>query len=390
LSDPEPPAPLAAVIAERIRAEGPIPVGEFMALALGHPEHGYYRSREPFGKGGDFITAPEVCQAFGELLGLCLAQAWLDQGRPDPFLLVELGPGRGQLMVDLLRATGAVPGFRAAAKLHLVETSARLIEVQRQKLAAAGIDPASIAWHARFEDLPAGPLFLIANELFDALPVDQFIRTAEGGRTAAGWQERRVGLDPTGAFSFVAVDAAPDLMRDLALPEAAPGAITEISRARAALAGRIGARLAADGGLALVIDYGAWPSGPTGDTLQAVRGQKSVPPLAAPGMADLSTQVDFKALGEAASAAGAAVFGPVPQGPFLRALGIEARIAALLQATDDPEARRALRAGLFRLTDAGAMGELFKVLILGAPGAPLPPGFSAPTLQPATAPDDSA
>jgi NADH dehydrogenase [ubiquinone] 1 alpha subcomplex assembly factor 7 len=222
--------------------------------------------------------------------------------------------------------------------------------------------------------VPDGPLFLVANEFLDALPVHQLARTGER------WVERRVGL-ADGRFALLLDDRGSP--RASSLPDAVPGTIAEVSPARERLARQISERIAAAGGVAVLIDYGAAACGPTGDTLQAVRGHARIDPLAAPGEADLSSQVDFRALAGAAAAGGAAVFGPVPQGTFLRAFGIEARALQLLERAR-PEQRRALRAGLFRLTDPAAMGELFKVLVLASPDGPPPPGFSAPDLTPAS------
>ncbi len=357
---------LSAVLAAEIRARGPLSVARFMELALGH----YYQRRDPLGAAGDFVTAPEVSQMFGEILGLWLAQAWTGSGRPAPARLVELGPGRGTLMADLLRATAKIDGFHGACSIHLVERSRRLRELQATRL--AGIE---VAWHDRFEQVPEGPLFVVANEFFDALPVRQLVRTGPG------WVERRVGLAADGDLAFVLDDRGSPFAR--ALPDAAPGTIAELSPARTRLAQQIGERLAAAGGVALLIDYGAWAEHPTGDTLQAVRGHVRADPLAAPGEADLSAQVDFRALALAARDGGAAVFGPVPQGTFLRTFGIEARALQLLGRVR-PDQRRSLRASLFRLTDPAAMGEMFKVLVLARPGGLLPPGFTAPTLTPAS------
>jgi NADH dehydrogenase [ubiquinone] 1 alpha subcomplex assembly factor 7 len=339
-----------------------------MTLALHHPTHGYYRTRDPLGAGGDFVTAPELSQAFGEVIGAWLARAWLDLGQPAPFRLVELGPGRGTLLVDALRATRAVPGFHQGLRLHLVETGERLRRVQATRLAAF-----AASWHAEYAEVPPGPLLLLANEFFDALPVHQLVATARG------WVERRVALADDGRLGFALAERPSPLGAEL--PDAAPGAVAEVSPARSKLARAIGSRLATDGGLALVIDYGAWAEQPTGDTLQATREHAPCDPLDAPGAADLTTHVDFRALALSACAAGAAVYGPVPQGTFLTTLGIHLRTARLLErATSDQG--RALRAALFRLTDASAMGELFKVVALAHPAAPAPPGFGAPTLRP--------
>lgn len=347
-------------------------VADFMEVTQGHPELGYYQTQDPFGTAGDFITAPDVSQVFGELIGLWLATAWLEAGEPSPFCLVELGPGRGQLMADLVRATAKVPGFLEKAEIHLVESSQRLRDLQRQALPAF-----EIAWHDSIETLPKGPLFLIANEFLDALPSHQLVRI-EGG-----WVERLITVMPDDSLGFTTGDASGELI-GMIEGDGEIGQIAEVSPARDALAFSLGERLSEDIGFALLIDYGAWVERPTGDTFQAVRAHKPVPPLSLPGLADLTTQVDFRSLGEAGRAGGADMFGPVPQGPFLRTLGIEPRIAALLQRADERQ-RHTLRSALFRLTDASAMGELFKALVLASPRGPLPPGFHAPTARAAMA-----
>jgi NADH dehydrogenase [ubiquinone] 1 alpha subcomplex assembly factor 7 len=348
-----------------IREGGPLPVARYMSLALAHPEHGYYRRGDPLGAAGDFVTAPEISQMFGEIVALWLAQAWLDRGRPRPLRLVEIGPGRGTMMADMLRALRAVPELSAAAEVHLVETSPRLRELQRQHLAGR-----QVVWHDELAGVPAGPLLLVANEVLDALPVHQLVRTA------GGWVERCVGLGEAGRLAFVpASEPAPAALAAGLPDDAPPGTVAEVSPAREALAEAIGRRLALHPGVALLIDYGALPAAPAGDTLQAVRAQRPCDPLTAPGEADLSSQVDFGALARAAARGGARVHGPVPQGPFLRALGIEARTLALMH-NAGAEERRELRRALFRLTDASAMGELFKVLALASPEGPPPPGFA--------------
>ncbi len=359
---------LESELAEAIRREGPLSVARFMSLALHHPTSGYYRKRDPLGPHGDFVTAPELSQAFGEVVGAWLAQAWLDLGRPAPFRLVELGPGRGTLLADALRATRAVTGFHDGLRLHLVETSERLHAAQVARL--AGFDP---SWHAGFGEVPCGPLLLIANEFFDALPVHQLIATAQG------WVERCVDLDAEARLAFRSAERRSPLGADL--PEASPGTVAEVSPARSELSREIGRRIAGHGGVALVIDYGAWAEEPTGDTLQATRRHAPCDPLDAPGTADLTTHVDFRALGAAAAAGGASVYGPVPQGTFLTTLGIHLRTAKLIERAT-PDQQHALRAALFRLTDASAMGELFKVLVFAGPDAPAPPGFHEPTLRP--------
>jgi NADH dehydrogenase [ubiquinone] 1 alpha subcomplex assembly factor 7 len=352
-----------------IAAEGPIPVARFMAEALGHPEHGYYRTRDPLGVAGDFITAPEIAQVFGELIGAWCAVLWEQAGRPDPVQLVELGPGRGTLMADALRLAGKVaPAFDAAAKLHLVETSPALRAAQA---AALGERP---RWHDTIESVPERPTILIANEFFDALPVHQLVR--RGG----AWHERLVGLDPaTGALRFE-VAAEPSPLAPPDLPAAADGDIFELRPAGDAIAGAIARRIAAHGGGALIVDYGHAASA-VGDTLQAVRGHGHAPVLEAPGEADLTAHVDFAALGRAAEAAGVSVFGPVDQGNFLRALGIEARLAALAAAAPDAQTRAAVLGGAERLTEPRQMGTLFKALALIHPRQAPPPGFPQPGLE---------
>lgn len=349
---------LGRLIAHRIALTGPISIADFMAEALGHPRLGYYRHALPLGAPGDFTTAPEISQMFGELLGAWLADRWLAMGSPAPVRLVELGPGRGTLMADALRATRGVPGFHAALDLHLVETNAPLRDTQRAAL--NGFAP---TWHERFDDVPAGPLLLVANEFFDALPVRQFHRTAEG------WRERMVGLAPDGTLRLALAPGPTPFAA--ALPEAASGAETELSEAGRALAAAIGARLGRDGGWALIIDYGYDRPG-LGSSLQAVRGHRSADILDRPGETDLSTHVDFAAL---ATAARVKTFGPVGQGDFLRRLGIAER-AGSLKRHASPEQARAIDAALARLIAPDQMGTLFRVLALGDDRSVQPAGFS--------------
>ena len=353
-----------------IALEGPIPVERYMGICLGHPVHGYYMTRDPFGARGDFTTAPEISQMFGELVGLWAAEVWRLMGSPRQLRLIELGPGRGTLMADLLRAVRIVPGLAQALSVHLVETSPVLRARQQDRLAAGGLPvgfPTSfpISWHERFTDVPDGPAIVIANEFFDALPIAQFVRTAHG------WHERLIGLDADGRLAF-GLDAEPrkELKNGgrvgdiLEWPAPAIGVVEEIAR-----------RLVAEGGAALVVDYGY--SGPAfGDTLQAVQGHAFVDPLAQPGQADLTAHVDFTRLAEAARSGGAAVHGPIAQGDFLRALGIEARAGAL-QARAGPAQAAEIASALARLTGSGRdqMGTLFKVLALSHPHLTSLPGF---------------
>ena len=353
---------LGRLIAQRIALTGPISIADFMAEALGHPRLGYYRRASPLGSEGDFTTAPEISQMFGELLGAWLAERWLAMGRPASVRLVELGPGRGTLMADALRATRGVPGFHAAIDLHLVDTSAPLRAAQRAALAAF-----SPSWHERLDDVPAGPLLLVANEFFDALPVRQF------HRTAAGWRERMVGLGADGALRLALAPGPTPFAA--ALPDAPAGAEAELSEAGRTLAGTIGARITRDGGWALIVDYGydRSPLGQstTGTSLQAVRSHKGTGILDRPGETDLSAHVDFAAL---AAASGVPAFGPVGQGDFLLGLGIEARAHALKQRASAEQAR-AIDAALARLIAPDQMGTLFGVLALGDDRSAPPAGF---------------
>ena len=350
--------PLAELLVERIREGGPISVADYMAECLLHPVHGYYTNREPFGAAGDFVTSPVITQMFGELFGLALAQAWLDQGAPAPFTLAELGPGRGNLMADALRATRGVPGFHAAAQVVLVEASPRLRAVQANTLAASGLQP---EWLDRIEDLPLRPTFLVANEFLDALPIRQFQLDPEG------WRERLVGLSD-GALAFGLSPVLPQVPDTAAFRQARPGDLVEhCAPAQAAVAAALSPILQ-HGGLALFIDYGGWRS--RGDTLQALRAHRYDPPLAHPGEADLTAHVDFEPL-----AALAPAHAYDTQGAVLRRLGIEARAERLAQRLTGA-ALENHRAALARLTDATEMGSLFKVLALTRAGAPLPPGFA--------------
>ena len=352
--------PLGVKLRERIARCGPIPVAEFMAAANGDPEHGYYARRDPLGKRGDFITAPEISQVFGELIGAWCADVWRKMGSPGRVLLVELGPGRGTLLADLLRATRGVPGFREAIDIHLVETSPALARMQE---AALGETPAS--WHRTFSTVPDGPLLLIANEFLDALPVEQYV--ARGGR----WHRRAVDLDGAG-FRFVDGPCVADPSWAVGTG-AEDGEIRETSPEAMALVGEIARRLAAGRGAALIVDYGYSRPG-AGETLQAVARHRYADPLAAPGEADLSAHVDFAACAAAARAAGAVGHGPVSQGRFLERLGIGARRDRLIE-TASPERHASIRAACCRLTDREAMGELFKVLALTDPAMPAPAGF---------------
>ena len=357
--------PLEAEIRRRIALDGPMSVADYMALCLGHPVHGYYRARQPFGRAGDFVTAPEISQMFGELLGLWAAETWRRMGAPCVIRLVELGPGRGTLMRDALRAAGRAPDFIEAIELDLVESSPRLAALQKETIGRPG------AWRAAFAEVPDGPLLLIANEFFDALPVRQFVRLNRGfhERVVGLARDRLVfGLSPV-AVPAVPVEAEPvETEPAETVPE---GAVVEVSPASRRLMHDIAARVTRFGGAALVVDYGHVRTGP-GETLQAVRGHAFADPLAEPGFADLTAHVDFAALARAAREAGAVPLGPVTQGDFLKALGIELRAEQLMRAAG-PERAAVIASELRRLTDSHEMGRLFKVLCVAAPGLVPPP-----------------
>ena len=348
---------LLGALRARIAAGGPLSVAEYMAECLLHPQHGYYATRDPLGAGGDFITAPEISQMFGELVGLCLAQSWLDQGAPSEFVLAELGPGRGTLMADALRATRGVPGFHAAAQVHLVEVSPALKEMQAQALGAN-----APVWHEDVAALPDLPLFLVANEFFDALPVRQF------QRHGAGWRERLVGLDGDGLSMGLGAVAAQDALAER-LEDTSDGDIVETCPSSAAIVQGIGARIATHGGAALILDYGDWRS--LGDTLQALKDHAPVDPLTHPGEADLTAHVDFEALAAATPSAHTRL---TPQGVFLERLGITARAQALADRAKGA-AREEIVAAHRRLTHPAEMGNLFKVLGLYPAAASPPPGL---------------
>jgi NADH dehydrogenase [ubiquinone] 1 alpha subcomplex assembly factor 7 len=348
-----------------IEQEGPIPVSRYMALCLAHPEYGYYTTRDPLGLAGDFTTAPEISQMFGELIGVWCAEVWRLMGAPPRVILAELGPGRGTLMKDALRAAKVMPGFRDAVDLHFVETSPVLQERQREALRG---DVASIAWHGDANNLPQGPLIAIGNEFVDALPIDQFEKKT--GR----WHERKIGLGGDGGLAFgLNPVALPEFENTLPqrLTPAPDGAILE--RRELKPLAEIAARIDRHGGAALLIDYGHAGTG-FGDTLQAVAGHDYAEPLETPGEADLTAQVDFEALAGLATG-NLRAFGPVTQRDFLRQLGIEAR-AEILQRNAKPEMRAEIAAALSRLTGpAPGMGDLFKALAFAHSNLPPLPGF---------------
>lgn len=346
---------LSTKLVSLIRADGPLTVEAFMRLCLHDPAFGYYAVRPRLGADGDFLTAPLVSQMFGELIGLWAVDAWTRLGQPAPFRLVEVGPGDGTLMSDVIRAARVVPAFRASADLWLVETSAPLIARQRARLAGSGP-----RWAGTLSEVPAGaPLVLLANELLDCLPARQFVRDD------AGWRERRIGLDASGDLTFGLAPAPHGFSPPEALAALPPGSLVEVSPAQEALGAEVGARVATDGGVALFIDYGRDRPEP-GDTLQALQGHRKVDVLASAGAADLTVHADFPAVAAAARAAGAATTAIRGQGDFLRALGLDLRAAALAKVR--PDQAETLARQHHRLTDPDEMGTLFKVLCVHQPG----------------------
>jgi SAM-dependent MidA family methyltransferase len=361
--------PLETEIRRRIAVGGPMAVAQYMELCLTDPEHGYYARHDPFGAAGDFTTAPEISQMFGELIGLWAAATWRAMGSPGEINLVELGPGRGTMMVDVLRAARVMPDFLAAIHVHLIEISPALERLQRNAFAGRDMP---VSWHRAIEDVPDGALIVLANEFFDALPVHQAVMCADG------WHERviKIGEDDKLHFS---IDRDPIPLFEKLLPSTLRGAkIGEIFEWRAdAIALEIGRRVARRGGAALIIDYGHLESA-IGDTLQAVGGHQFAEPLLGPGLVDLTAHVDFQALGEAAEGMGARVHGALPQGEFLRRLGIEQRAAAL-KAAAPPDYAGTIDAALVRLTneDRTGMGRLFKAIAIANPKLERLPGFEA-------------
>jgi SAM-dependent MidA family methyltransferase len=359
--------PLEAEIRRRIAVAGPMPVGEYMALCLSDPEHGYYRTRDPLGASGDFITSPEISQMFGELIGLWMAAVWTRMDSPARVNVIELGPGRGTLMNDALRAVRVLPAFRSAIALHLVEISPAMKARQERTLTGQDL-PTS--WHERLDAVPEGPAIIIANEFFDALPVSQAVKTA------SGWHERQIEIDSGGHFAFTNAPEPLPGFEELLSPavRAAPaGAIFEWRSETEAM--ELGRRIARDGGAALVIDYGHAESA-AGDTLQAVGRHAYADVLGWPGYVDLTAHVDFQALARAVEAMGADAFGPITQGQLLRRLGIETR-AAKLKARASQQAAVDVDKAFARLTGhgPGEMGGLFKAAAFAHPAIGVPPAF---------------
>lgn len=338
-----------------IKRAGPITIAEYMTQCLMHPRYGYYTNRMPFGKTGDFITAPEISQMFGELIGAWVAQIWIDQNKPTPFTLVELGPGRGTLMADALRTTKTVPGFHEAVHITLLEVSEPLRQEQKKTLAGY-----EITWIETIDELPEHPCFIIANEFFDCLPIQQFVRTKDG------WQERMIGVE-NDALGFILGSQKP---ADF-FGAADISAIFEVSKGATAITSEISRKINENSGALLIIDYGDWA--PKKDTLQAVKNHQKIDPLYDCGRADLTAHVNFKSLAKAA-APFARVSPLTSQGVFLERLGIITR-AQILAQTLEGHALETHITSHRRLTHPNAMGNLFKVLAVTPNDKPPPPGF---------------
>jgi NADH dehydrogenase [ubiquinone] 1 alpha subcomplex assembly factor 7 len=347
----------------RLATSGPMSVGEYMAWCLTGTGTAYYRGGNPLGAAGDFVTAPEVSQIFGELIAVWACSMWEAMGRPAPFVLAELGPGRGTLMQDALRAARSMPGFLEAAQIHLVETSATLRDKQDQLLSQF----CRPQWHETVMAVPGEPLIVIANEFFDALPVEQHIY--DNG----SWRRRLVSLDEAGRLSFSAGRLALPPV-ELIPPEAPRDSdILEHRPAAAVLIQEFGRRARSAPFAMLICDYG-YERRDYGDTLQAVRAHGYADPLETPGEADLSAHVNFAELAHVARTAGLAVWGPLPQSDFLLSLGLQERLRVLMASADE-EQRAALFLGARRLVDPFQMGSLFKVMAMTGPDLPAPPPF---------------
>jgi len=351
---------LGELINVQIMSQGPISLSTYMSLALTHPTLGYYKKADPLGQAGDFVTAPEISQMFGEMIGVWVAQVWQQLGEPSAFSLVELGPGRGTLMADCVRVLTQVPGILDAAKINLIETNPVLIEKQRANLAGQ-----NVVWRSEIEQLAAetGPLIIIANEFFDALPIKQF------QRSQGKWHERLVGLKESKRVWGL----SPTPLPDDAFPKelnAQENAIWETNFIAQQVTSEIANLIKQRGGAMLAIDYGYGES-QTGETLQALKSHQHVDPLAEPGEADLTAHVDFAALADVAQKMGTATGQMMTQADFLRAIGIEPRAQSLVSAS--PEAAPTIAADLARLIDNDQMGSLFKAWCLyNLPTPPYP------------------
>ncbi|GHA17216.1 ATP synthase subunit beta [Devosia pacifica] len=359
MSEPES-RELSDLIEMQIRSQGPMSIASYMGLCLTHPKQGYYRRADPLGAAGDFVTAPEISQMFGELVGFFLVNLWQQMQEPNPFNLLELGPGRGTLMSDIMRVACRAEGFREAVRINLLETNPALIEQQRLQLSE--YQP---KWVDEFDELEDGPLLVVANEFFDALPIRQFVRDADG------WRERLVGLiDDRLGFGLGPTAIPPTAMPE-AVQNAEPGEVFEVGITAGEVMGRLAVQVARRGGAILAIDYG-YPETGVGETLQAVRQHRYADPLEAPGETDLSAHVDFNALKAVTSRTGLEVHPLLDQGTFLWRMGIGERAAALVKA--NPDHADAITVARDRLIGEKGMGTLFKAFCAASPGLK-PHGF---------------
>ena len=345
---------------KRIQATGPISLATYMAECLMHPEHGYYQKEKVFGAEGDFTTAPEVSQMFGEMVGLWLADRWIKMGKPQSFNLVEPGPGRGTLMADILRATSPVEDFQDALGVHFIEASKQLRALQAEKVPLA-------TWHDNFSSIPAAPTLIVANEFFDALPIHQYEKRNEK------WSERLVGTDGSELGFMLGPCGGQFALVDDALKESPEGSILETCPAALSIIGDMANHLNMHGGAALIIDYG-YRRATSGDSFQAMKNHAYVDAFIEPGTADLTAHVNFEALKKAAQEKGLKGFGPTTQGLFLMAIGLGARAQVLAGSGDDAQQQKILT-DLKRLTAPEEMGTLFKVLALQPHELAPPPGF---------------
>ena len=353
-------------IKNRIALKGPLSVSDYMREALFNSEHGYYMTGDPLGKRGDFITAPEISQMFGELIGLWCAVMWERMGSPEKINLIEMGPGRGTLIADALRATSNIPGFFDSINIHMIEISPSLKKRQQRNLQVLNCN---IQWHENFQDVSEGPLILIANELFDVLPIRQFVKSTNG------WFERKIGCNGQSQLEWV-VDHNSLLPGNLITPqmvESNMGTIFELGQVASDLIMNITKSVIKFGGAALIIDYGHIKSA-VGDTLQAVKDHKYFDILSKPGKTDLTAHVDFECLAKNARALGGLVHGPVTQRNFLRRLGIEVRSDQLKNLASTRQKSEVLTS-LNRLIGANEMGDLFKVMAITHPDEMVPEGF---------------
>lgn len=364
--------PLKSKLAQLIKDAGPISVAEYMTYCLLDPVNGYYPTRDPLGSEGDFITAPEISQMFGEVLGLWCVQSWIDLGRPDAVQLVEMGPGRGIMMSDMLRAAKLDPDFAKAVQVTLIEASAALEAVQGRNLANCGVP---VRWAKDLSEVVQGPIILVGNEYLDCLPIRQFI-CSDRFAGKEGWVERKVGLDEAGNLRFVKEDQPISKELSQTLPSGAAEAknddLLEINPSIVQLIDQLAERFQESPGRALFIDYGP-DATEFGDTLQALKRHEKVGVFTDPGYTDLTARVDFAALAEMARVTGLESTDALPQREFLSKLGIEMRAIALAKAK--PDAKDMLVRQMQRLMAEDEMGELFKAICIQSPGLPTPLGL---------------